>query len=39
VLKWVWFVLTSSGVRHRDLVFTSCSALLLAAVGVNGLLL
>ncbi|PMD29534.1 DUF791-domain-containing protein [Hyaloscypha variabilis F] len=30
---------TREGVRHRDLVFTSCSALLLAAVGVNGLLL
>jgi hypothetical protein len=32
-------VLTNAGVRHRDLVFTSCSALLLAAVAVNGTLL
>ena len=32
-------VLTNIGVRHRDLVFTSCSALLLAAVAVNGVLL
>jgi MFS transporter, MFS domain-containing protein family, molybdate-anion transporter len=32
-------VLTKAGVRHRDLVFTSCSALLLAAVALNGMLL
>jgi MFS transporter, MFS domain-containing protein family, molybdate-anion transporter len=32
-------MLTDTGVRHRDLVFTSCSALLLAAVAVNGTLL
>jgi hypothetical protein len=32
-------ILTDAGVRHRDLVFTSCSALLLAAVAVNGTLL
>jgi len=32
-------VLTKAGVRHGDLVFTSCSALLLAAVAVNGMFL
>lgn len=30
---------TKEGVQHRDLVFTSCSALLLVATAVNGMLL
>lgn len=30
---------TREGTQHRDLVFTSCSALLLAAVAVNGALM
>jgi len=32
-------MLTGIGARHRDLVFGSCSVLLLAAVAVNGALL